>query len=241
MWSSKQTSSAAFVAALFIAAPVVAQTPAAPPPAAPAPAAPAAAPATPAAAPAAPGATPAAPGAPAAAPAAPGAPAAPPVTKGPSPYSELVQKGDRAVLARDFEGAIVAYRQEIEKNPNEPLAHYRLGEAQLAKGDTNEAELSWQQALRFATTDQTMRSRVLFVLADLKERLKLNDDAVLRWKEYQAHALAQPAAKSYPASAADRIKRAEDWKKIVADSAEVKARIEKRIKEADESMKKSSK
>jgi len=234
MWSSKRTSPASFVAALFIAAPAVAQPPPpAPPAAAPAPAAPA-----PATAATAPGATPAAP---AATPGAPGAPAAPPVTKGPSPYSELVQKGDRAAVARDFDGAIFAYRQEIEKNPNDPLAHYRLGEAQLAKGDTNEAELSWQQALRFATTDQTMRSRVLFVLADLKERLKMNDEAVARWKEYQAHALAQPAAKSYPATAADRIKRAEEWKKIVADSAEVKARIEKRIKEADESMKKSSK
>jgi len=153
----------------------------------------------------------------------------------------VVQKGDRTAVARDFEGAIVAYRQEIEKNPNVPLAHYRLGEAQLAKGDTNEAELSWQQALRVATTDQAMRSKILFVLADLKERLKLNDEAVLRWKEYQTHAQAQPTAKSYPMTAADRIKRADDWKKIVADSAEVKARIEKRIKEADESMRKSSK
>jgi TolA-binding protein len=93
--------------ALLVSAPALAQTPA------PAPA--------PAAAPAAPAAT------------APAAPAA----KGPSPYSELLQKGDRAYLARDFEGAITAYRQEIEKNPNAPLGHYRLGEAQLAKGDTS--------------------------------------------------------------------------------------------------------
>jgi TolA-binding protein len=178
----------------------------------------------------------------AAAPAAPAA-AAPAATtaKGPSPYSELLQKGDRAYLARDFEGAITAYRQEIEKNPNAPLGHYRLGEAQLAKGDTNEAELSWQQALRFAGKDERMRSKVLFVLADLKERLKANDDAVGRWKQYQEHAQANADAKAYPATAADRIKRADEWKKIQADAAEVKARIEKRIKEADESMRKSSK
>lgn len=178
----------------------------------------------------------------AAAPAAPAA-AAPVATeaKGPSPYSELVQKGDRAYLARDFEGAITAYRQEIEKNPNAPIGHYRLGEAQLGKGDTNEAELSWQQALRFAGKDERMRSKVLFVLADLKERLKANDDAVGRWKQYQEHAQASADAKGYPATAADRIKRADEWKKIVADAAEVKARIDKRLKEADESMRKSSK
>jgi TolA-binding protein len=152
-----------------------------------------------------------------------------------------VQKGDRAYLARDFEGAIAAYRQEIEKNPNAPLGHYRLGEAQLGKGDTNEAELSFQTALRFAGKDEAMRSKILFVLADLKERLKANDDAVARWKQYQEHAQANAGAKAYPSSAADRIKRADEWKKIVADSAEVKARIEKRVKEADESMRKSSK
>jgi TolA-binding protein len=186
--------------------------------------------------------TPAPAPAPAAAPAAPAATApAAPAAKGPSPYSELLQKGDRAYLARDFEGAITAYRQEIEKNPNAPLGHYRLGEAQLAKGDTNEAELSWQQALRFAGKDERMRSKVLFVLADLKERLKANDDAVGRWKQYQEHAQGNADAKGYPATATDRIKRADEWKKIVADSAEVKARIEKRIKEADESMRKSSK
>jgi TolA-binding protein len=210
--------------ALLVSVPALAQTPA-PTPTAP----PAAAPTT--AAPAA--------GAPAAAAPAAAAPAAP--APGRSPYSEFIQKGDRAYLARDFDGAIAAYRQEIEKNPNAPLGHYRLGEAQLAKGDTNEAELSWQQALRFAGKDERVRSKVLFVLADLKERLKLNDDAVLRWKQYEEHAKASADAKGYPSTAADRIKRAEEWKKIVADAAEVKARIDKRIKEADESMRKSSK
>jgi TolA-binding protein len=216
----------------LVSATVFAQTPA--PAAAPATAAPA--PTTAPAAPAAPAPAPRA-AAPAPAAAAPAAPAA----GGRNPYSEFVQKGDRAYLARDFDGAITAYRQEIEKNPNAPLGHYRLGEAQLGKGDTNEAELSWQAALRFAGKDERMRSKILFVLADLKERLKANDDAVGRWKQYQEHAQASADAKGYPSTAADRIKRADEWKKIVADSAEVKARIDKRIKEADESMRKSSK
>ena len=59
-------------------------------------------------------------------------------------------------------------------------------------------------------------------------------------KLYQ-QARSQPDSKGFPATAADRIKRADEWKKNVADSAAVKARIEKRIKEADESMRKSSK
>ncbi len=152
-----------------------------------------------------------------------------------------MQKGDSAYLARDFDGAIAAYRKEVEKHPDAALGHYRLGSAQLAKGDLDEAEQSWQAALRFVGNDQAFRSKILFVLADLKERAKTYDESVARWKEYQQHVQSQPEARGYPATAADRIKRAEDWKKISADAAEVKARIEKRIKEADESMRKSSK
>jgi TolA-binding protein len=187
----------------------------------------------------APVAAPPAPTPPAAAPAPAPAPA-PAVVKGPSPYSELVQKGDSAYVARDFDAAIAAYRQEIEKMPNAALGHYRLGEAQLAKGNTDEAEQSWQAALRFVGKDERLKSKILFVLADLKERLKAYDDAAGRWKEYGQHA-AQPDAKGFPATAADRLKRIEEWKKLSAEAAEVKLRIEKRIKEADESMRKSSK
>jgi cytochrome c-type biogenesis protein CcmH/NrfG len=160
---------------------------------------------------------------------------------GPSPYSAAVQKGDGAYAARDFDAAIAAYRDEIQKNPNAALGHYLLGAAELAKGNFEEAEKSWQTALRFTGKDATMKGKILFVLADLKERQKAYDEAVERWKAYAAHAQAEPSAKTYPATAADRIKRADEWKKISADSAEVKARIEKRIQEADESMKKSSK
>jgi len=160
---------------------------------------------------------------------------------GASPYSPTLQKGDSAYIARDFDGAIAAYRQEIEKNPNGALGHYRMGEAELAKGNFAEAEESWQAALRFAEKDQHLKSKILFLLADLKERQKAYDEAVERWKAYQQHAEATPAAKGYPGTAADRIKRAEEWKKLSADAADVKARIEKRINEADESMRKSSK
>lgn len=168
------------------------------------------------------------------------APATPPRT-GPSPYSASVQKGDSAYIARDYDGAIAAYREEIEKNPNGALAHYRTGEAELAKGDLDEAEKSWQTALRFVGKDERLKSKILFVLADLKERQKAYDDAVTRWKDYQQHAEANKDANGYPATAIERIKRVEQWKKISSDAAEVKARIEKRNQEADESMKKSSK
>jgi tetratricopeptide (TPR) repeat protein len=160
---------------------------------------------------------------------------------GPNPYSEPVQKGDGLLLARDFDGAIAAYKAEIEKNPVAPLGHYRLGAAQLAKGNLAEAEVAWKTALSFAGKDERLRSKILFALADLQERKNAPDEAIARWKEYDAQARAQPDAKGHPATAAERIKRAEEWKKISADAAEVKARIKKRIDEVDESLRKSSK
>jgi len=196
---------------------------------------------TPAAAPAPPTPPPAPPVAPAAAPAAPAtgtrAPSAP-VPVGASPYSEAVQKGDSLLLARDFDGAIAAYKAEIDKNP--ALGHYRTGEAQLAKGNVAEAEAAYQTALKLVGTDDKLRSKLLFVLADLKERQKANDDAITRWKEYEEHARTVAAAKGYPATAVERVKRNEEWKKISADAAEVRARIKKRIDEADEALRKST-
>lgn len=217
--------SLAAIALLALETSALAQT--APQPA-PASAPPAAAPAPAAAAPAPP-------------PAAPGAPATPRPATGPSPYSAVVNKGDAAYVARDFDGAIAAYREELSKNPNSAIAHYRLGEAQLAKGDTKEAEQSWQNALRFADKDVKLRQKALFLLSDLRERLKYYDDAIAYWKQYSTELQAHPEVQGYAGTAAERTKRIEEWKKISEDAAAVKERIKKREEEAFEALKKSSK
>lgn len=169
-------------------------------------------------------------------------PVTPVTSTGATPYSAAIQKGDSAYVARDFDAAVSAYREELQKNPNGTGAHYRLGQAQLAKGDSAEAEASWQTALRFVANDAALKSKVLFALADLKERDKAYDDAIARWKAYQEHAQAQPNAKGiHLATAAERLKRLEEWKANTEASAAVKARIQKRLEEVDESLRKSSK
>ena len=208
------------------------QAPAAPPPATPAPATPAPA----ASAPAAP--------APAAATPAAKAPAVSPKSAarlGVGPFWDAVSKGDAAYAARDFEAAIQSYRAAIEKEPNNPMGHYRLGEAMLAKSDMNEAEQSWQTGLRFVGKDEKLRAKLLFVLSDLRERQRNYDEAVGRWKEYEKHAQSQPEARAFPATAVERQKRVAEWKQISADALAVKERIDKRLKETEESMRKSSK
>jgi tetratricopeptide (TPR) repeat protein len=158
--------------------------------------------------------------------------------KGISPFWEQIKKGDDLYVARDFDGAIAAYKEAITKEPQNALGHYRIGEAHLAKNDTQEAETSWVAALRFVGTDHPLKAKILFVLADLRERQKSFDDATDRWNAYAQFAQQQPAAKAFPKTADDRKGKIASWTKLVSDYAAVKKRIEARLKEADAKAKK---
>jgi tetratricopeptide (TPR) repeat protein len=160
--------------------------------------------------------------------------------KGISPFWESLKKGDDLYVARDFEGAIAAYREAIAKEPQNSLGHYRMGEAQLAKGDPQEAEASWVAALRFVGNNLGLKAKILFVLADLRERQKSYDDAKERWTAYEQFAQQNPGVKTYPASATERKRRIDVWKKLLEDYAVVRKRIEQRLREADEKAKKSA-
>lgn len=160
--------------------------------------------------------------------------------KGISPYMEQIAKGDRAYVARDFDGAIQSYREAIKMDPEKALGHSRVASAQFAKGDQKEAEAALVNGLRFVGKDGTLKAKLIFALADLRERQKNNDEAIGRWKEYSKNAEEMKEAITYPASATERVARNEAWKKNVAESEEVKTRIAKRLKEADEASRKSA-
>ena len=155
-----------------------------------------------------------------------------------SPMWEAISKGDSAVLARDYDAAIAAYREAITKSAQDPIAHYRMGEAELLKGDLKEAQAAYESALRFAGKDKALAAKILFRLADLNERAKSWDQALARWNAYSEFVKAAEGVKTYPATADERRKRVTEWKQIQADSAAVKERIEKRAKEAEETAKK---
>ncbi|MET0790556.1 MAG: tetratricopeptide repeat protein [Polyangiaceae bacterium] len=160
--------------------------------------------------------------------------------KGISPFREALNKGDSALIARDFELALVAYKEAIAKEPQNPLGHYRVGEAQIAKGDLHEAEEAFLTGLRFASaTDSALKAKLQFALADLRERQKAWDEASAKWTDYETFTTEQKLG--FPDSGIERKRTVEAWKKLSADSAEVKARIEKGIAAADEAVRKSSK
>jgi tetratricopeptide (TPR) repeat protein len=160
--------------------------------------------------------------------------------QGISPAWEAMAKGDAKLASRDLDGAIADYRDAARKNPESALPQYRLAEAQKLKGDLKEAEAAYNNALRLAGNDATLKGKILFCLADLAERQKEYDAASERWGGYEAFAKGAEKAKLYPASASERKKRLQDWKQNASDSAAVKARIEKRLKEAEETARKNA-
>jgi len=127
-------------------------------------------------------------------------------SKGPSPeYRKACDLGNAKYASRDFPGAIEQYRRAIELNPKQALGFYLLGEAQLAAGSITEADAAWSRAaLESGEQEPALRARVLFVLADLKERQLKWDDARAAWQVYLDWASRYPNANAFPGSGQSR-------------------------------------
>jgi tetratricopeptide (TPR) repeat protein len=121
-------------------------------------------------------------------------------------FKAAVADGIAKYAARDFPGAVAAFQKAIEADPKNALGHYFLGEAQLAAGNMTEAEAAWTRASLAANDakDPSLRARVLFVLADLKERQKKWDDARAAWQVYLDWAAKYPEAKAFTGSGQSR-------------------------------------
>lgn len=141
-------------------------------------------------------------------------------------YRDACVQGNTKYAARDFAGAIETYRQAIELDPKNPLGHYLLGEAQLAAGNLTEAEAAWSRAaLESSEKDPTLRARILFVQADLKERQKKWDDAKAAWQVYLDWAAKYPNAGAFPASGQSRQQVIDTMLKLDKSYAVVRQRI----------------
>jgi tetratricopeptide (TPR) repeat protein len=147
-----------------------------------------------------------------------------------SAFNESVEKGHKLVIARDFPGAVAAYREAIGAEAQNAYGHYYLGEAQLLKGDLAEAEASWQAALRFAK-DEELKAKLLLVAADLKERQGKLDEAKGSWTDYGKFVAEHPKSKGHPAVPGERQKVIDTHNDLAKKYGEVKARIKARLDE----------
>lgn len=149
-----------------------------------------------------------------------------------SPFMELVNKGNAAYVARDYATAATTYQEAVKKEPNRALGHYLLGQAYLADGKIDQANGAWDTALRYAGKDAVMKAKVLFVIADLRERQQKYDEAAEAWKEYGTFVAGNASANGYPATPTERQKAVETHKDLAEKYGKVKERIAQREKDA---------
>jgi tetratricopeptide (TPR) repeat protein len=170
--------------------------------------------------------------------------------KGISPYMELINKGEASFVARDLPGAITTFQEAIKLLPDEMLGFYRLGEAFQDSGKLDDADREWSAALSkrcFQGCDKhfspdSMKAKVMFVIAGLRERQQKWPQAKEAWQAYSSFLQSNPKTHGYPATAADRIKMIDRRVQLELDYGKVKERIAARLaekeKEAAENAKK---
>lgn len=137
---------------------------------------------------------------------------------------EAVVDGSRKYVAHDVEGAIVLFRKAIKLQPRNALAQYALGEALLGQDKLEDAEEALMAADDAAPQTSPAKPRILFVLATAKERLHDWDEAREVWRRYLELARVTDGG-VFPESANERMRLVDQWAKLDAAYAVVRARL----------------
>jgi hypothetical protein len=167
-----------------------------------------------------------------------------------SPYMELIAKGEAAFVARDVPGAAGAFQDAIKTDPEQMLGFYLLGQVEVESKKLDDADKTFEVGLSkkgmmgtggpLAPDD--LRAKMLFVIADLRERQHKWQAAKDAWGAYAAFLQGHAKAKGFPATATERIKQADRRMNDEVVYGKVKERIAARIaekeKEAAENAKK---
>ncbi|HEY3592521.1 MAG TPA: hypothetical protein VGL13_01555 [Polyangiaceae bacterium] len=150
---------------------------------------------------------------------------------GMSPEMVRLREGHAAYMAHDFAAAVAAYKEALVAAPAEPSAYYFLGAAELAGGNASEADFDWQKGLKSSVPSDEWHTKLLYVVADLRERQSSFVEARKAWQELAQFADAHPSTKGAAASALQHIRAIDAHLDLEAKSAAVKQRIEQRQRE----------
>jgi tetratricopeptide (TPR) repeat protein len=145
--------------------------------------------------------------------------------KGISPVWEAIAAGDAAIVAHDVDKAIKNYEAAVKADSGSAIAHYRLGEARALKAQLNEAQGSFEMAVKVGDRDADTKAKAMFALATLAERQNKLTEAREGWKRYQEYVAKHGELKAFPGSASERLKRLDAQEQVSKDSALVKERI----------------
>jgi tetratricopeptide (TPR) repeat protein len=123
-------------------------------------------------------------------------------------------QGNAKYLAHDIPGAIDLYRQAIQLAPKRPLPHYLLAEAELGANNFGEADVALTDADQASDErDPNTRGKILFLVADTREREKKWDEARAAWTAYGEFAAKHADAGVTPATPPARIQAIDDMLK----------------------------
>ncbi len=143
-----------------------------------------------------------------------------------SQYMEAIVKGNQALESKNVTGAIDNYKKAVQLNPRHPLGLLLLGEAYVINNNLTEAEAAFLQAAETADSkNPTLRSHVLFAVADVYERGKKWEQAKTAWQAYADHASKFADAGAYPNTAAERLKAIQKIIELEQKYAGVRERI----------------
>lgn len=141
-----------------------------------------------------------------------------------TPLMVAVADGNAKYGAKDFTGALEAYKKAATIAPQDPIGNYLVAEAQLAQGNIADAQTALAAAEKIGDKRPDVMGKVLFLQADTKEREKKWADAKTAWAKYNEWA-GKHEAGAVPATAAARIQAIDDYAKLDASYEEVRKRI----------------
>jgi len=162
------------------------------------------------------------------------APAAAPATPpGTPPYATATANGLRLLMARDFDGALAAFRQAVQIAGSDPTAFYYMGETQRVRGNLVDALEMFRTAARLASaaSDTRTQARALQGVAETLERTEgKRNEAGTAWTEYMRFA-DQNQGVGFPDLARARIAALDAMRELDATYADVRERIAMRERE----------
>lgn len=121
-----------------------------------------------------------------------------------NPPTKLDEIGSQRYAAGDLDGAIAAFRQSINGNPNDALAYSNMGLALMDKGKLPEAAIALEQAINLVDAraalkpaSQNARPQGFTLLG-----IALNNLAIVRYQQGQLDAALAAANRSLKSAAA---------------------------------------
>jgi TolA-binding protein len=121
-------------------------------------------------------------------------------------FIDATKDGTDKYEAKDVSGAIEAFHKATDLEPRNPFGYYLLGEAQVGNKDLAQAESAWLHASQVSDEGPpSLKLKIFFVIADLRERQKRWDDAKAAWEQYGELCAKFPDAGAFPAVVKERI------------------------------------